>query len=99
MKIQGDILTTDNGDLIFSDGDFAVGNATLLHTRDLIRSQKGEYKEFPTIGAGIENFCDDESPEDMLRTVRKELISDTQKVNKIQYSETTGKLIIDSWYE
>jgi len=99
MRVQGDIVTDDNGDIVIADGDILVADCTPLHTRDILRTHRGEYKQHPTIGAGIENFTDDESSEDMLRTIRKELIKDGQKVQTLRYNETNGQLQINSWYE
>lgn len=98
MSIMGDILTSDEGELIIQDGDLVVGDSSLLHSRDLIISHPGEWKQNPTIGVGIQDFTDDDDTETLLRRVRQELIKDGQKVNKIIYTGE-NKLIIDSEYE
>ena len=91
MRIQGDI--------VIADGDVLVAECTMLHTRDILRTHRGEYKQNPTIGAGIENFANDEQSDEMIRTLRKELIKDGQKVQTLTYNQTNGQLQINSWYE
>ena len=46
-----DFLLDESGDLKIVNGDFAVGDAELQHIDDLVYSFKGEWKEFPLLGA------------------------------------------------
>ena len=95
-KQQGDILTDDNGELIFASGDIAVGDATQLHTRDLLYSRPAEYKQYPTVGLGIEDYLGDENKDDVISLARKELVGDGQNVETILYDD---ELKINSFYE
>lgn len=97
--VQGDILVDENGELLFADGDLAVGDATLFHTRDILATQPGEYKQFPTIGAGIADYIGDEDINELIRAGRRSLINDGQKVESFKIDSVTKELIIKSWYE
>lgn len=54
--MRKDILLNEVGDLLIEDGDFSVGIADEQHVEHIIQVQKGEFKEFPLLGFGIENY-------------------------------------------
>ncbi|MFJ1492601.1 oxidase [Capnocytophaga canis] len=54
--MRKDILLNEMGDLLIEDGDFAIGVADEQHVEHIIQAQKGEFKEFPLLGFGIENY-------------------------------------------
>lgn len=59
MEVQQvqDILLTDDYDLAISaSGDFEVGYSDQQHVILLIESNVGSWKQFPTIGVGIESY-------------------------------------------
>lgn len=74
-----------------------VGDVTFQNQEFIVIAQKGEIREDPTKGAGIEDFLDDESPENALRAVRTELAKEGMKVNKVEFNEL-GELTIDASY-
>lgn len=51
-----DILTDDDGELLWENGDFVIGESDQQHVLDIIDSQPGETKEFPLIGFGAINY-------------------------------------------
>lgn len=52
-----DILLTDNYDLAISaSGDFEIGYSDQQHVILLIETGVGSWKQFPTIGVGIEQY-------------------------------------------
>jgi hypothetical protein len=51
-----DLLLDDNDNLIISNGDFVIGNADYQQRKLIILSQKGEWKEYPSLGFGIDNY-------------------------------------------
>lgn len=93
-----DFKHTTDGDIDLTSGDIVMAEATLQHQRDILRTRIGELKDTPTIGVGIEDYLNDESPEDLLRKARKELVKDGQKVVEIS-STPTGKIEISAYYE
>lgn len=78
-----DIKHTADGDIDLSSGDFLYESGTDQHKKDILVADKGHYKETPEIGVGIINFLQDENPENMLRTIRKECVRDGMKVEKV----------------
>ena len=51
-----DILTDDDGDLLWENGDFVIGESDQQHVLDIFDSQPGETKEFPLCGFGAINY-------------------------------------------
>ncbi|MEG1572832.1 MAG: hypothetical protein RR328_04690 [Bacteroidales bacterium] len=78
-----DIKHTPEGDLDLSIGDLTYTQSAEQHQKDILISDKGHFKETPTIGVGMLNFLQDVDPENMLRTIRKEFAKDGMKVSKI----------------
>lgn len=51
-----DILTDENGDLKIVGGDFATGQSDEQHLVDILSANKGEYKQHPLVGVGIQDW-------------------------------------------
>lgn len=64
----------------------------------IIRSAKGEIKEAPKKGVGILEYIDDDSDENMVRSIRTELVNEGMKVNSLEI-DSSNNLIIDAYYE
>lgn len=61
-----DIRITSENELYISNGDFAINVSDLQHEQDIIQTNKGEWKEFPLCGVGIDNYLNSENPEQFL---------------------------------
>lgn len=48
-----DIALDVTGDLMISNGDFVIADSDEQHIADIIRSTKGEWKEYPLCGAEV----------------------------------------------
>ena len=59
-----DFKQTADGDIDLSTGDIVMSESTLQHQRDTLRTRAGELKDSPTVGVGIEDYFNDENPED-----------------------------------
>lgn len=46
----------DKGDLLFSEGDFAVGASDEQHIDDIVWGEKGNFRESPALGVGIMQY-------------------------------------------
>jgi hypothetical protein len=92
-----DFLQLENGDLDLSGGDITMTDATRQHQRDIILTRPGALKHVPARGVGVEDYFNDESPEDMLRKTRQELLKDGQTVRSIKMSN--GNIEINAYYE
>ena len=51
-----DILINDSGDLVFTDGDFTVGNSDLQHVVLITNIATGNLKQYPLQGVGIGQY-------------------------------------------
>jgi hypothetical protein len=86
------------GDLDLSGGDIHYVESTVAHQRDLLLTGMGELKHSPTTGAGIHDFINDETPEAMLRMVRRKFIQDGMTVNSVKL-DAGGQLVVDAYYD
>jgi hypothetical protein len=93
-----DFRQKSDGDIDLSGGDLHVVESTIAHQRDLILAGMGELKHSPTTGVGIIDFLNEESPEAMLRTVRKKFIQDGMTVNSVKQN-AAGQLEVDAFYD
>ena len=93
-----DLLLDEDLDLAIVRGDVVVGESTLQHQALLLLSNKGEWRESPTVGVGLNRYLLEDAPADELRQViRKELERDGQRVGRIEVSE--GMPAIEASYE
>ena len=94
-----DYIEKEDGDLLIRDGDFVVSESTVQHQRDLMIANKGEYKQNPTVGIGLNNFLLQEMEEEELRLIMtREFEGDGMRVNKIEVNGFTN-IKIDAEYE
>jgi len=79
-----DFLSDEHGDLLIKDGNFVVGESTGQHIRNLLLANKGEYKQFPTIGVGINSFLlDDLDDRELSRMITTEFENDGMIINRL----------------
>jgi len=93
-----DFRQDTNGDIDLTCGDIHYVESTVAHQRDLLFTGMGELKHSPLTGAGVHDFINDETPEAMLRNVRKKFILDGMTVNSVKMG-ADGGLIIDAYYD
>ncbi len=93
-----DFLKDDLGDMAIVDGDFAVGISDYQHEEDLLIAQKGDFKQFPDVGVGIEDFINESDIDGLLDAVRSEFTKDGMTVSNISFDEQTGNLNYDASY-
>ena len=90
-----DIMLDSDGDLK-TDGDFQISESTLQHQQDIIETNAGEWKEFPILGVGIQNYLHAERPEQELqKEIGTQISSDKMNVKSIQVQfDKNGQLQI-----
>ena len=93
-----DILLDDDDDLIFSDGDFAIGPSDQQHQKHILIANKGEYKAHPEVGVGIIDMLNNDAYTETLIETKKQLQYDGMLIKNVSYNEQ-GKLIIDGHYK
>ena len=74
-----------------------IGDALYQNTGLILISRKGDLKEAPALGVGIEDVLLDDDYLDWRRRIRMNLELDDQKVNDIRFSGV-DKLTIDANY-
>lgn len=87
----------DTGHRVIRNGDFAWGDSTQQHQRSLLMAHQGEYKQSPLVGLGLRNYLDDESPDDLMREIRKQFVQDGMTVNSLQI--TASGVSVNAYYE
>ncbi len=93
-----DFKEDENDDLFIENGDFVFEESTKAHQRDLILSEKTEWKENPTVGVGAINYLDDDNPLSILQAIALEFTRDGMRVNSIKPG-ANGNIITDAHYE
>ena len=91
-----DILIDE--DLEFEDGDFAIGISDKQHIKHILKAFKGEFKEFPELGVGIEQMINDDNYMDVLIEAKKNLQYDGVEGKNIKFTDE-GKLNVDGEYK
>ncbi|HPH61998.1 MAG TPA: hypothetical protein PLN63_00020 [Paludibacteraceae bacterium] len=89
------LLMDVNGDLAVSSGELVVGNTTYQNEYIILKSQRGEIKEYPLMGVGIDDIVNDHDEAGWKMKIKEHLAMDDIKVAKIFLSITTGKLEIE----
>ena len=92
-----DIGHTANGHIDLQAGDILYAESTGQHQRDILLADKGHYKESPETGVGALEYMNDNEPDRLLRSIRKEFTRDGMKVSKVsldnvvaEYEESNG---------
>lgn len=92
----------DNDDLLIQDGDFVVGESTLQHQSLLIRLKKGELRQYPKTGVGVDDFLLDDAAGDIYLEIQRQLEADGNVIRGItvRLNEDENKLEteVDAYY-
>lgn len=93
-------LTIDENYTLKADAsthDLVVGDTTLQNQALILLSQKGEWKEKPLVGCGIEDMVNDDDTGQWKRRIREELGRDGMKVGTLAIEN--DNITIDAEYE
>jgi hypothetical protein len=84
----------DDDDLRIANGDFVKGESTLQHQSLLTRFNKGELRQFPKTGVGIDNFLLDDEAGDVFPEIQKQFEADGMVIRDIdiEIDNVNGKL-------
>lgn len=91
-----DILLDESMDIQIASGDLVVGESTRQHQQLLMLTAPGQWKASPLVGVDVRNYMHDESPADMVRETKRQLIADGMTVDKCEISQ--NELIIEAAY-
>lgn len=88
-----DFILDDTGDLVMASGDLVVDESTLGHQRDLLLANKGDFRQFPLIGVGVEReLLNDIGPSDLRVMIQREFERDGMLIDRLR---VTGELEVD----
>lgn len=93
-----DYKQTEMGDLDLASGDLRITESTYQHQRDLLLSDKGHIRDKAEAGVGMVNYLLDKDPAALLRSVRKEFVSDGMRVRKVAF-DNSNELDVEARYE
>ncbi|MFD0997676.1 hypothetical protein ACFQ21_00090 [Ohtaekwangia kribbensis] len=100
--MPNDYLLDADDDLRIENGDFVVGESTSQHLSLLLRLEKGELRQYPITGVGINKFLVDDNPGDIYLEIQKQLIADNLTIRKLRIllseSDNTLQTDIDARY-
>jgi|TARA_R110000823_G_scaffold309594_2_gene433958 hypothetical protein len=93
-----DFLRGEDGDILIRNGDFVIGESSLQHQEDILVAHKGEFKEYPEIGVGIDNELLNENPRQVLSQIRANFEYDGMRVKSLEVA-ANGNIVIDADYK
>lgn len=93
---RNDFLYDENGKLQTENGDFVTGTSDDQHVKLLLELNKGELKENPTIGVGLNQYLKKQhtSLTELKRAIKVGLEADSYKLNELVI-EDNGEFNLD----
>jgi hypothetical protein len=84
MAISNDLQLDTIGDLIIRNGDLVISPCDNQNVLDIIVSNAGWWREFPTCGVGIQNYQSGSGQQQQLESnIRLQLIADGFTVQSV----------------
>lgn len=95
--MKGILLNSETGDILIDGnsprmviGDIAVQNAKLI-----IEANKGEFKENPLKGVGISLYTEGNTPERLVREIRREFFEEGLRISSLKIGDIGIELDVD----
>ena len=95
---MNDLLLNNDGDLDIQGGDFSVGETTLQNQSLILAAHQGEFKQYPTIGVGIQDLLLSYELLEFRHKIRNHFAMDGLKIKHLELYEI-GNLKITASYE
>lgn len=84
-----DMILDDDNDLVVKNGDWLIGESTEQHLKVILIANKGEFRDAPFFGVGLNNYLKGDGQQVALkREIEKMMTLDGMQVNKIQVSDS-----------
>lgn len=94
MREEYDIMINEAYDIAIESGDFVIGENLNQQVACLLAANKGDYKQSPDMGVGLDNYLlDDEDQTAMNREFRVQATKERLRVNSFQMRN--GQLYLD----
>lgn len=98
MAKDRDILLSTELDIMFANGDFVIGDSTMQNQYLILSTHKGEWKENPFIGTGLEDMLNDDGGEAYWKQkISEELERDGMDVRDVKINN--GQIQINANYK
>lgn len=95
MIISKDILLDEEGNFAVANGDLVVGNSDEQHIHLILASNKGEWLESPTMGAGLSKHLNGMiSQSELIRDIKLDLQRDGYNVKSVNWND--GEITVDA---
>lgn len=88
------LLMDTDGDMKVSNGEMAIGNTTYQNQFVILKVQRGELKEFPMLGIGIDDIVNDHDIAGWKMKIKEHLAMDGISVSKVDINTSTGELTL-----
>lgn len=92
--MNGIQLDNETKDLCVKNKALQVGETNEQRQYLILQTQPGEWKEFPTLGVGIENYTNETDYSALKYSIRENLKADGLKVTKLEI--TDNKLTLEA---
>lgn len=86
---MNDIILTEQYDLATVNGDFAIDDCLKQSQMMLLKTNKGEWKQNPTMGVGVSSYIEQHTPAHLAREIREQFSKDGMQVDNVNISGTT----------
>jgi len=80
---MNDILLNENFEPQLKNGDFCSGESLKQAQMLLLQTNKGEWKQNPTMGVGVVNYLETPRMNGLSREVREQFTRDGMRVNAV----------------
>lgn len=94
-----DFLTDQDGNLLIEDGDFVIGDPTEQNIQAILESHKGEWREFPEVGAAMAEYLNDEDRDEMLIEAKRQLEYDGLIVEELKITADDKMIVVAKYPE
>lgn len=77
--------TAANGyDLLIKDGHAVIGETTAQNQAFILMAHKGDFKEYPLLGVGLQDITNDHDFPAWKRLITEQLEADGQQIDKLE---------------
>ena len=84
-----------NCGLMISNGSLQIGSTLYQNQFLILKAQKGELKEYPTLGCGIDDITNDEDLDAWQKSIREEMAKDGMQVSEFGINSNGMTLVAD----
>lgn len=87
INMTGIQLNSDY-DLLIKNGTMTLGETTPQNQALIMTAHKGEFKEYPLLGVGLEDMVNDHDFKAWKRKITDQLEQDGQRIEKLELTES-----------